>query len=202
MYQKIKNRLRSNRAGSGIISVLTFTFILVALTISLIDWSMYSTARDSVTTASALGARDVAIMGGAGTGAQATVIEKKYGETRAEACSFGRYEGGMGNRFAKMIKPGSNAIECGVIYKLSQSPINTVSFDSPGDGVKCSPAIAGKVGQTVSCSVQYTYTGVPGSAIGFLHTKNQTSAGLAMTVYVTSVDSSETGLTAADLVNR
>ena len=81
MFTKLRNVVRwrcgSDKGDSELVSLLILLPLLLAMLISIIDSSMYFANRSQVQAAARDGARQVAIMGGAGN----TPIEKAYGSS-------------------------------------------------------------------------------------------------------------------------
>lgn len=161
MLKRILNKLRGDRADSSPISAV-FIIPLLALTcITLIDSMIFFSNRSIVQGMAHDGARTVAIMGGDGTSAQSTALERAYGLKMADTC--GAIPADSIAAAAK--KSSSTAIECNVMLGIAytNSLINVKLKD-----VVCTPSQANSVGQRVSCKVTWEYGGVPGSALSFM----------------------------------
>lgn len=87
MLTKLKNKLKSDKASSEIVSALIILPIVFAILITMIDSAIYFSNRAQIQSTVRDSARSVAIMGGNGTDMQETPIEKKYGQNRNTLCN-------------------------------------------------------------------------------------------------------------------
>jgi Flp pilus assembly protein TadG len=160
---------------------------MVALLITMIDTSIFFSNRSQIQSAARDAARTVGIMGGNGTAAQATPIEVRYGLDRSTACARVT----AGSPAAAALKSSSTPIECNLMAALSESRglINT-TFSS----VTCSPTFTARVGANVKCEVQWSYGGIPGSALTLVTNADTEKAGVAGQQTTSVSSTSEVGI--------
>lgn len=197
LLEKFKNKIESDDGASSIITFLIVVMLMLGFMITIIDVSVYFSNRSQITAAARDGARTIAIMGGNGTHDKATIIEKSYGISRAQACRGSDFKPG----FAPAVKSTSTPVECNVLRNIQNNTgLISVSFDSSDTGVKCGPSIATAIGSRTYCEVTYKYNGLPGSPIGWLKTSDGYSL-LGKSVVIASGES-EVNLSNSPLQNR
>lgn len=179
----IKQRLKSDRGSSSLISFILLVPLFLGLIITAVDMSFYFSNRGQVEAVARDAARTVAIFGGNGTTAQSTTIEKSYGSNRNTACSSSRADiGAAPNKyiFTDANKSAMTAVECNVVAALANSQ-GLVSFSTKTPvEVKCGPNQASSVGTRTYCEIKYTYEGMPGAPLSFIQIRNEdgTTGGL------------------------
>lgn len=156
MFKKLISRLRSDRGNALVSAVIVFPLVVMFI-VTGIDFSLYVSNRGQVQAVARDAARTVSIMGGNGTQSTGTPLEKAYGQTRASACN--------GLTSADGFKSTNTAIECNAIKSIKEHKgLVNININS----VTCSPSVATAIGQTVKCSVDWKYNGIPASAFSFI----------------------------------
>lgn len=149
MFSNLRRKLKDDRGSSELIAIiLGFPLILFTM-FSVIDISAYFVNLSSVKSVAQDGARTVAIVGGMGTATMATPLEARYGLT-ADACD-------SIVKGSSLYKATSTPVECQVMKNMMATKlINTEVTE-----VTCTPMITKAVGDSTSCTVKWTYGGVP-----------------------------------------
>lgn len=166
MLKKIFKRLRGDRGDSTIISAVIVVPLLAIMIITMLDACIYFPNRAIIQSTAQNGARTVAIMGGDGTAAQSTPLEKAYGLKMSNTCDKIK----AGSRVIDAKKSTSTAIECNIMLNIQDtSSLSTVTVQS----VVCTPNSTTSIGQRVSCEVKWKYGGLPGSAMSLINFSKQ-----------------------------
>lgn len=160
MFKKIRNRLKSDRGDSSLVSLIILIPLIVAILITMIDTSIYFSNRAQVLNSARDAARTVAIYGGDGTAKSQTPLERSYGIDRASVCTSA-----LANSVVTKgaYKPDtSTAIECSLMKTINESKglIQTTLSN-----VNCGPGYAQQISDRVYCEVTWKYEGVPGSGL-------------------------------------
>lgn len=135
---------RSDKGDSELLSFMIIFPLLMFMILFLVDFSMYSMNRSTIESNARDAARTVAIMGGNGTPGNPTVLEATYGDSTA--CQDAGIGGGYTNT------------ECTVWENLGDAGLVNTEITN----VKCSPVMTKAVGQPVSCTVTWNYSGYTG----------------------------------------
>lgn len=180
----LRNKIRGDRAGSELVSMLFIVMFFVPLMVSAMDLSFWFMNRSQIASAARDGARTIAIVGGTGTIDKATQLESSYGLPKS-TCS------GVSPTKAR------TPIECNVFNSIQKSRgLVSVSVDK----VFCTPERTASVGHRVTCTVTYTYKSVPGSGLSIFRT-SEGKTPLAKNV-ITGTSSSEVNMANTPLVPR
>lgn len=158
----MKSKKHKDSADSLVSAVLVLPLILAVL-FTMLDFSIYSGNRGMITNAARDSARTVAIFGGNGNNSLTTPIAKAYGSN--DSCKEVENivaKGGRDSLLAKAYHKGtSTPTECTLMKVLNGSGLVNVEIAS----VKCLPTFTDKVGNPVSCSVRWSFNGLPGSGL-------------------------------------
>lgn len=201
----LRKKLKSDRGGSSLISFILLTPLFLGLVITAFDTSFYFANRGQVEAVTRDAARTIAIFGGNGDLAQATTIEKTYGQNRAAACSVARANAAPQKELWTSVNKSSyTPTECNVLYALvTNGGLVSVSMDSTaGDGVKCGPRTAANVGTRTYCTVKYTYDGLPGAPMGFIQIRQADGSTGGLLSHNVVTKSSESEVMLPTMVNR
>lgn len=148
----LRKRKDSDRGDSNTISFLATMLFLVMLTITLIDVSVYMVNQNIMNNAATNGARLVSVYGGTGRDSTGTPISRRYGAQVSNCVNT------------------ANPVVCSVENELkgttSMGPVKVKS-------VTCGPQATKRLGEATYCEIQWTYAGIPGSALSFIKPKNQ-----------------------------
>lgn len=148
----LSRRKGSDRGDSNTISFLFTMIFLVMLTITLIDVSVFMTNQNIMNNAATNGARLVSVYGGTGRDSSGTPISRRYGEGVSGCTNT------------------ANPVVCSVEKELkgttSLGPVRVKS-------VTCGPQATKRLGEATFCEIQWTYAGIPGSAMSFIKPKSQ-----------------------------
>lgn len=143
-----------DRGDSSIISLVIALPLVLAILFTIIDSGIYFMNSQIINSEANNGARIVAIYGGNGDAGEMTQIEAAY--TTADeklACQ------GVSTSFAR------TPTECGIFRVLTESKMLTgVKINN----VLCTPVRSLSIGADVSCTVDWEYSGIPGSAMSFI----------------------------------
>lgn len=140
-----------DRGDSSIISLVIALPLVLALFFTLIDSGLYFMNSQIINSEANNGARIIAIYGGNGDADRMTQIEAAYGGSGATKGECG--------------ESAKTATECGIFKILTESNMLTgVKINS----VKCGPRTSLYVGHETSCTVDWEYSGIPGSAMSFI----------------------------------
>lgn len=203
VFKTLKDKNRRER-GDSLVSAVIVLPLIIAILFTIVDFSVFSVNRSIVQQASRDAARTVAIYGGAGTRGTATTIENAYGNNRACATTEANASrAGSGFAFAKAYSSSSTPIECALMNTLEENvSLVNVEFEK----VKCTPAFTTSVGQEVSCTVDWSYNGIPASGLTLLGmVKNSDgSQGRRLGLHSRSIGTarSEVKFEGSDLVRR
>lgn len=170
LRNKLKSRSKSGRAGSETVEFLFVILVLVEFALAMIDAGIYFNDRNLLTNAAQQGARLTAVYGGSSN----TAITSAYGQGgRPELCDRVHANGPAACQVTQSLNDtkqvGTNmditAVDCTVRDANSNNDKSTV------DSLQDRP----------SCSITYTYNGIPGSIFNFVvghgssHTITETS---------------------------
>lgn len=175
MIRKMRKRTKTDRGDSELVSLLILLPIVLGILFTMIDSSVYFANRAQMQAAARDGARTVAIMGGDGTPSRATPIEKRYGVTKAQACKDLDKSPVTAAVYAAK---GSQLtpIECQVLQSYSTAGLVSVEVTN----VVCGPQRTVNVGAKTECTVDWAYSSIPGSTLGFIKIgKENTTKGSA-----------------------
>lgn len=156
-------KIRSDRGGAEIVSAVFLVVVVVALLYTFIDFSIYFYNRSVMQSTVKETARTVAIMGGNGTATTDTPIGSRYGATRGEMCN-NDVKNSPKTRTALDHNGQSTPIECSGLQSFAHG--NTLIGVTIRD-YKCTPSMTTRIGQRVSCTVNWDYEGLPGSGMNF-----------------------------------
>lgn len=146
---KFVKKLRGDGAGSELVSMLFIIAFFLPVMISIMEFSLWGVNRSQVSSIARDGARAVAIVGGNGTESQSTQLEGAYG-LPPSVC----------NNVPS--KTASTPIECNLYNALNNTKgLIAVKIDK----VHCTPIQTGSIGSRTTCTVEYTYYGIPGSPL-------------------------------------
>lgn len=163
MMKKFFEKLKSDKADSLVSAVIILPMMFFML-ITTVDFGIYMSNRASVQALARDGARTVAIMGGDGSSTKGTPLEAAYGQSRANACAKAK------DGIAKTAyKASSSAIECNVMTTFNDS---TGFVNVEVSNVTCGPEQSSFIGQRAYCEVEWSYGGIPGSAMSFTRGKD------------------------------
>lgn len=188
MLNKLKTKLKSDKASSEIVSALIILPIVFAILITMIDSAIYFSNRAQIQSTVRDAARSVAIMGGNGTDTTETPIEKKYGQNRNTLCDSIK-----GNEsVSEALNSGKlTAIECNTLSTIANSSgLVNIKITS----IKCDPEITDSISERTSCGVEWKYNGLPASGLSFIQNgKTSKTVGTSET---------EVNMSGQQLVNR
>ncbi len=169
-------------------NVVEFIFIvplLVAFLLSGIDSAIYMSNRAQLQNLARNGARTVGIAGGTGTAGTPTNIGGKYSAlfNSATACSTATAATGIA---AGAVNASSTPVECQMASAVNATrSLIQVQVSS----ISCTPQVSAKVGEQTSCTITWTYGGIPGSALSFFQLNSQqTVVGTGRTDAITTLD--------------
>lgn len=176
MIRKLRDRMKSDRADSALVSLVILIPLLLALFITMIDTTIYQMNRSVLTNIARDGARTVAIYGGAGTATTATPLELAYGVSKNSVCTNSLTLNPVVQKAYKTA--GANAsspVECQMLQTLANTPgLAAVEIRT----AKCTPSYVQSIATEVNCTIEWVYSGIPGSAMTFLRDASSDEPGL------------------------
>jgi len=194
MMNYLNKRRKSDKADSSIVSMIILFPIVFAVMITLIDVSIYFSNRSIIQSVARDGARTIAILGGNGNATQATPLEVQYGLDRDASCAE------AANGWTDAVTSTSSAVECNILSTLNMNK-GLVAVDVTS--VHCTPEITSSIGQRTTCTIEWSYNSVPGSALSLVREEPSYSAPPALSNNTTTGTSeSEVNMTGISLVSR
>lgn len=200
-----KRKAKSDRGGSELISFILLVPLFLGLIVTAVDVSFYFSNRGQVESIARDAARTVAIFGGSGDHQKATSIEKKYGTSRASACSPTRADVmNAPNKyiFSDAKKSTMSAVECNVLAALANANgLVSVASKTPVK-VNCGPNETKSVGSRTYCTIEYTYSSMPGAPMSFIQMRQDDGSASGMLSKNVVTKSSESEVKLPGLVSR
>lgn len=147
MFKRIKNNIKSDSGVSATVELLFMIIVLFGLLVTIIDFGLYFANRNVVTNSAQNGARLAAIYGGASD----TSVSRQYGTTSvtSECSALG----------------ASNPVACSVFNELKETRgMTNVTIHR----ISCGPYRTSRIGERTWCQIDWSFQGVPGSALSFL----------------------------------
>lgn len=186
MLKFLKKRSKNEKGDATLISLIVALPIVLLVLFTLIDSGLYFMNSQSISSAARDAARTVAIYGGNGNSSKYTTIEKAY--SVGTKCTSD----------TKKLTASGTSTECALVDLLGSSPmLSGVKINK----VSCGPPVTTGIGQDVTCTVQWDYSGIPGSAISFIKSPTTGKSPFESNTTI-GVSQSEVQLKTKDLVKR
>lgn len=174
------------------IELAMYSLLILVMIVSPLDYHIAESNKSTLQHIAKMGSSDVATYGGNGDATRATALENERGVSRSDQCAAfktnldasGRI-GQTSNYLSSSIPFSSlSAIECGMLTSIVNSQLVNVVIDNvscahkEADGSLSAVQYTKKNRQRVSCSITYTYNGLPLSAFSIFKIRALNETGL------------------------
>lgn len=145
MFEKCLSKIKDDNGAAQTIEFLIMTIFLFSLTMTILDFGVFFNNRGVIFNAAGNGARLIAVFGGS----KETSISNQYGVVK------------MTNNCRKNGNINSPTA-CSVFEELAAQKMTIMTTV---DKIECGPDKTTGIGDRTYCQVDYSYHGLPGSAL-------------------------------------
>lgn len=170
---KLKSRAKSGRAGSETVEFLFVILVLVEFTLAMLDAGIYFNDRNIIINAAQQGARLTAVYGGSSD----TAISRAYGQgSTPSICSTVHANGPAA---CEVVQSLNDTKQAGTNMDITNVHCDVQSANANQDNQ--TKATVDSLQDRPSCTIEYTYNGLPGSIFSFVSGAKGTSQSITET---------------------